>query len=60
MAKKKYIVIVDQPEDVTWREMAAYIEEAVEVWGGQKYPDDPLFTGNWNNDVTVRKGAEYE
>ncbi|MFA5355274.1 MAG: hypothetical protein WC302_00850 [Candidatus Paceibacterota bacterium] len=38
--RKYFLVAVDLPEDMTIPEMADYIREAVETWGGQYSPDD--------------------
>jgi len=43
MTKEVYTVELDRPEGVTVAELTAYIREAIELWGGQKRPDDPLF-----------------
>jgi len=48
-----YVVIVERPKGVTSIEMAAYIRDAINAWGGGYPPDDPLFTANWNNNVFV-------
>lgn len=53
MTIKRYIIEVDQPDDVSITRMKEYIKAATDLWGGQFHPDDPLFTGNWNNDVKV-------
>lgn len=31
-------------DEVTAAEVREYVREAVEVWGGQRHPDDPLFS----------------
>ncbi len=38
-----YEVILVRPDDVSVGRMAAHIKEAVESWGGQFDPEDPLF-----------------
>ena len=43
MVKEVYTIELDRPPGVTVGELTAYIKEAVEVWGGQRRPDDPLF-----------------
>jgi hypothetical protein len=40
---KSYLVTVDQPDDVTDEQMAAYIEGAVAEMKGCRSPDDPIF-----------------
>lgn len=46
MAKRKLVVLtivghVDRA--VAMRDLKGFVEEAVETWGGQRHPDDPLF-----------------
>lgn len=41
--REVYLVSVVRPEGVTKAEMAEYIKDAVETWGGGYSPDDPLF-----------------
>jgi len=41
--KEVYTIELDRPDGVSKKELVAYIKEAVEIWGGQKRPDDPLF-----------------
>lgn len=45
MPREKYIVTVTRPEGVSITEMRDYIREAVDMWGGQLHPDDPMFYG---------------
>lgn len=41
--KRKFIVTLDMPQNVTVREMSLYIEEAVATWHGQEDPETPIF-----------------
>lgn len=41
----EFVIRVPSLEGVTQPEMAAYIREAVQCWGGQRQPEDPLFDG---------------
>ena len=49
---KKFIVTVKLPPGATIREVQQYIKEACEAWGGQRHPDDPLFS-MWDR-ITVK------
>lgn len=44
--KRKFVVKLDIPEDVTLWEMEAYIAVAVRSWRGSLHPEDPLFDLN--------------
>lgn len=41
--KEVYIIELDRPPGVSVKALVAYIRDAVEDWGGQRDPDDPLF-----------------
>lgn len=43
MSKEIYTIELDRPDGVSVAELAAYIKEAVEDWGGQRPDSDPLF-----------------
>lgn len=51
--EEKYIVELERPRNISVSRMKAYIQEAVETWGGQYKPGvndddaegDPLFGG---------------
>lgn len=45
--KETYTVELDRPEGVSVAELVAYMKDAIETWGGQKHPSDPLFYP-WN------------
>lgn len=45
MPREKYVVTVTRPAGVSITEMRNYIREAVDMWGGQFHPDDPMFYG---------------
>lgn len=38
-----YEVKLHRPNGVTVKELVEYIKEALDMWGGQRHPDDPLF-----------------
>lgn len=38
-----YTIELNRPEGVTVAELVAYMKEAIEMWGGQRRTDDPLF-----------------
>lgn len=40
---KKLQVIVEYLKDVPLWYIKDYVQEAIQLWGGQKHPDDPLF-----------------
>lgn len=55
-----YQIALRRPKGVTVAELKAYIKDAVENWGGQKHPEDPLFypwgEGNFQlPEIQVRK-----
>ncbi len=44
MAKREFYTIeLDRPDGVSVAELIRYMREALEEWGGQRHPDDPLF-----------------
>ena len=51
--KKQFVVTMDVPEGCPLDYVKEYIKDAVDCWGGQRHPDDYLFTANWNNNVKV-------
>lgn len=56
MRKRKFVVRLEIDKEISDEDIIEYIQEAVEVWGGQRHPDDDLFTGNWDTDsVEVSK-----
>ena len=43
MSSKAVHVYLDNAPDVPDDELAGYVVEAIETWGGQHHPADPLF-----------------
>lgn len=47
MAEKKQLVVLTitgtVERGVTMADLKAFAQDAVETWGGQRHPDDPLF-----------------
>lgn len=41
--KETYQITVNRPAGASVKEMREYIREAVEMWGKQYHPEDPLF-----------------
>lgn len=66
--RRLFTVAVSMPADVTTREMADYIREAVKCWGGSFHPDDPLFhldkaqvtVRPWTGRVSKKDGGGYK
>lgn len=44
MKPEIYTIELARPDGVSVDEMVSYIKEAVETWGGQRRPEDPLFS----------------
>lgn len=42
----KLEVSVEVLPSVGYRELRGYVQEAVSYWGGQRHPDDHLFSAN--------------
>ncbi len=43
---EKYVIQVVRPSGIDEEEMMAHIEEAVDSWGKQLHPSNPLFNDN--------------
>lgn len=56
MSLRKFVVALDIDDSVPDPDISEYIEEAVASWGGQRHPDDELFTGNWDTDSVEALG----
>ena len=44
---------VTVPAEVPARDLLDYVRDAVDCWGGQRHPDDPLFYSNKNTSAQV-------
>lgn len=44
--KRTFVVTIETEEKVEREAVQEYIKDAVESWGGQFRPDDPLFSAN--------------
>jgi hypothetical protein len=49
------LVTVEVPSSVGMQELHAYVHEAVQIWGGQRHPNDHLF--DMHKPVSVRTVA---
>lgn len=43
MTKLRFLVELDKPPQTGVKEVQEYLRDAIEGWGGQLHPDDPLF-----------------
>jgi hypothetical protein len=53
--RRRIIISADVPPEINDHNLADYLIEAIEYWGGQYHPDDPLFYGVNIRTVSMRK-----
>jgi len=46
--KKRYVIEINQPAEVSNEEMKQYICDAVQSWKGCYHPDEELFNANFD------------
>ncbi len=57
--KRRIQISAEVPDGATDEEVAAYVAEAIEYWGGQFHPQNPLFSGVAARSITIR-GEKYQ
>jgi hypothetical protein len=52
--RRRIVISVDAPPGATDEDLANYVCNAVETWGGSYHSDDPLFDGVKVRFITIR------